>query len=190
MKRIFLLMFFVAASLVHAATPEGDIYALDPKAGTIVLSTPGGLQTYRIRPDSEITLNGVRSKVTDLSTTMTAKVITSQPGVATKVIANGVAAPIPGVPRTGNAPNQQLPRSQWRFTDGKVFTLHSDGTTTGSWHERKGTWQIIAPNTIELRINWKEGPLERVSLNPDGTIMTWTARDDKGQHKVAKKLRE
>lgn len=200
MKPILLLLLCLAVStFALAATPEGDIYSIDVKAGTIVLSTHGGLQTYRLRPDTEITLNGVRSKVSDLNTAMTAKITSGEPGIATKIIATGVpgaapaagdAAAQPGVQVGADAFKARLRGSKWQFSDGKNFTLLPDGTTKCSWHGRTGSWQVAASGAFELTIWATPTPPDKATLNPDVTIMTWTGRDGKGQRLVAKRVQQ
>jgi hypothetical protein len=81
----------------------------------------------------------------------------------------------------------QMSGSVWEMKDGKQFTLHADGSTTGSWHERKGTWRIVAPETVELHIWWRKKPPEQVKVEKDATILRWSDESFGG---VAKRLQK
>lgn len=87
MKTFLLLL--LSAVAAHAENVDGDLSAIDPKVPSVTLSVKGKLQTYRVRPDTEVTINGVRGKFADLNTLMTAKVVTGEPQVASKIMANG-----------------------------------------------------------------------------------------------------
>ena len=88
-----------------------------------------------------------------------------------------VAATPPAQPPEGiDAPElkKKLSDSTWELRDGKHFTLHADGSTTGDWHNRKGFWRITSPTTVQLTIQWRDLPPATVTLNADATVLRWS----------------
>jgi hypothetical protein len=68
----------------------------------------------------------------------------------------------------------RLSDSTWRLHDGKQFTLRADGSTKGSWHNRKGFWRIVAPNKIELTIMWRPSLPSTVTIEANGSVLRWS----------------
>ena len=174
----FALLLFPLFS--SAADLQGDIYGVDVAASSVTISANTKLTTYRLRPTAEITINGVKAKLTELDEGMTAKVVSAEPSFATKIIASGVpkiaAESSPALVASAKqiqALNDKLKDSKWDLKNGKTFTLHADGTTTGSWLERKGSWKVSAPDAIDMHINWAPGKLERVTVSPDANFLRW-----------------
>jgi hypothetical protein len=79
----------------------------------------------------------------------------------------------------------RLTNSVWQLQDGKQFTLHSDGSTTGDWHTRKGSWRIIGPNQVQLTITWREKQPSTVAVDTNGSILRWP---DTEWAQIAKRL--
>ena len=73
----------------------------------------------------------------------------------------------------------KLKDSTWRLADGKHFSLHADGLTTGDWHDRKGRWRIIGPEKVQVTIWWRPTAPETVTVENDGTVLRWS--DDSGR---------
>ena len=149
MKTFFLLLLLSTAAL--AGNFEGDVYAIDAKASTVTLSVKDKLQTYRVRPDTEIKLNGVKAGFSDLTTGMTAKVLSGEPGVASKIEANGLpaagaaAAASPAAKGEAFADfERRLAGTKWNWA-GYHFTFEAGGTSSG---DRHFTWKTVKPNTI------------------------------------------
>jgi len=69
---------------------------------------------------------------------------------------------------------ERLNDSVWRLKDGKRFTLRADGTTSGSWHNRKGQWRIVGPDKIQLSINWRSESPSVALVESDGTVLRWS----------------
>jgi hypothetical protein len=182
MKSKILLMLLALVAVTHAGTVQGDIYAIDAKANTIVISASGSFHTFRVRPNTEITINGVKTKLATLTTGMTAKVVSSEPTIANSIAANGApgaaassdaAALVGGAVQPGSL-ESKLSGSHWRLQNGKTFTLHPDGKTTASWHGRKGSWKVTGANTAELELSFKgDSPPVKATFNPDVTIANW-----------------
>lgn len=184
------LLAMLAVGALHAETLEGDIFAVDAKAWMMTLSSKTKLQTYRMGMTTDITINGTKGKVGDLKVGMAAKVTSVQTGLASQVFASGGAQEQKAPPTAAEAQQmadlkQRLSGSTWDRKDGKKFTLQVDGTTTGSWHERKGFWKVIAPNMVEMHISWAPEPPERVTLNPDAALMRWVKGGE-----IAKRAKE
>jgi hypothetical protein len=68
----------------------------------------------------------------------------------------------------------RLSNSTWRLHDGKQFTLRADGSTKGSWHNRKGSWRIVAPNKVQLTIMWRPAPPSTVMVEANGSVLRWS----------------
>ncbi len=136
---LFLLLSAVAA---FAENAEGDLSAIDPKVPSVTLSVKGKLQTYRVRPDTEISINGVKGKFADLNTSMTAKVVTGEPQVASKIIANGETT----VAATAAAADfeRRLVGTKWIWL-GHHFKFEAGGRSSG---ERDFSWKAVKANVI------------------------------------------
>ena len=181
MKSKILLLLLALVAVTHAGTVQGDIYAIDAKANTIVISASGSFHTFRVRPNTEITINGVKTKLATLTTAMTAKVVSSEPTIANSIAANGAPdaatssdpAALVGAAQSASL-ESKLSDSHWRLQNGKTFTLHPDGKTTASWHGRKGSWKVTGSNTAELELSFKgDNPPVKATFNPDATIANW-----------------
>jgi hypothetical protein len=88
-----------------------------------------------------------------------------------------------GIPGPGT--QERLSDSVWRLKDGKRFTLRADGSTSGSWHNRKGRWRIIGSNKIQLTMNWKPSAPAVATVESDGTVLRWS---DSEWGQVAKRI--
>lgn len=90
-----------------------------------------------------------------------------------------VAAPKFPPPKEIDAPElkTKLSDSTWELRDGKRFTLHADGSTSGDWHDRKGFWRITSPDTVQLTIQWRNSPPATVTPNADATVLRWSDED-------------
>jgi len=76
--------------LGHAQSGEFEIIQVDPAASTFTVEANKQLHTYRVRPGVEVTINGVNSTFAKLEVGMKVKVTSADPGVATKLVANGL----------------------------------------------------------------------------------------------------
>ena len=85
----------------------------------------------------------------------------------------------PPPPKEFNAPalKKQLSDSTWELRDGKHFTLHADGSTSGDWHDRKGFWRIVSPNAVQLTMQWRTIPPTTVTADSDATVLRWSDED-------------
>ena len=140
-----LLFLLLLSTAVFADNFEGDLYAIDAKASTVTLSAKDKLQTYRVRPDTEIKINGVKAKFTDLAAGMMAKVGSGDPGVATRIEANGTPDPA-GAPGTDANANfeRRLVGTKWIWL-GHHFAFEAGGKVSG---DRNFTWKTVKPNVI------------------------------------------
>jgi len=71
----------------------------------------------------------------------------------------------------------RLTDSVWALHDGKHYKLHADGTTTGSWHDRKGAWRIVGSNKVQLTITWRPQGPAIATVEADGSILRWSDAD-------------
>ena len=191
---------------------EGEISAVDARASTLTVTSHGKTGTYRVRPDSEVTLNGGKSKFAALAPKMTVRVTAFDPTVAARVeAADAPAAPAPaadGTPLSGperraaafgtkmkpgsledgpEAPlTAELADSQWRLNDGKVITLHANGTAEGNWPGSQGNWKAIGPDSIEWTLSPKAPRPSKVDFDKNLNNATW--KDEFGQSKTARKV--
>ena len=69
-----------------------------------------------------------------------------------KVAAAGLTTTaVPGLGESKKAIlRAQLKDSIWNMSDGKTITCHADGSTTASWHAKKGEWKVSGANTAEI----------------------------------------
>ena len=179
MKALLFLVLLLPA-LLHANDLEGDIFGLDAKAGTLTLSAGTKLVNYHVRLTTEITINSIKAKFGELKEGMTAKIVSAEPSVAAKIIATGMPNLLPDSSPAMTASvkamdelKEKLKDSKWDQKDGKTFELHADGTTRGSWHERKGFWKVVGPNLIDMHVNWGPSPPDHVTVSPDANLLHW-----------------
>jgi hypothetical protein len=104
------------------------------------------LRTFRVRPEIEVTINGVKATFAQLEVGMKVKVTSAEPGVATKLVANGLqtkkAAPA-GQPPI--APGAQPARE----VDAEIKAHSADGFSLGELPKgtkvtlqyKKGVWK-------------------------------------------------
>jgi hypothetical protein len=69
---------------------------------------------------------------------------------------------------------KKLQSSIWVLRDGKQFKLHADGTVTSSWNDRKGSWQVIGPDKLNLTISTRAVP---VSVESNACLLRWSDAD-------------
>lgn len=105
-----------------------------------------------------------------------------------RVPENSAATPPPSPPKEFDAPDlkTKLADSTWELRDGKHFTLHADGSTSGDWHDRKGFWRIVSPDSLQLTIQWRTVPPATVILNADATVLRWS---DEEWGQIAKRVK-
>ncbi len=97
--------------------------------------------------------------------------------IRTELLKLGVTAP--GGPSISGAPGSeesrraalriQLRDTRWSLGGDKTFTLNADGTTTASWHTKRGTWKVTAPDKAELVIT-NSSMIHVVTFNGDLTM--------------------
>jgi hypothetical protein len=68
----------------------------------------------------------------------------------------------------------RLNDSKWELIDHKRFKLHADGSVSSEFDDRKGIWEVVAPNALKIRVPWLPAPTAIVTTNDDGTILRWT----------------
>ena len=79
----------------------------------------------------------------------------------------------------------RLRGSTWLWGS-KTFTLHPDGTTSGSWLPRKGTWKITGPRTAELVIS-NAADTKKVIFDDEVLIVSFPD-ELKPEEKTAKRI--
>lgn len=156
---------FLAVSTCHAQSTNGEIAAIDHKAGSITVAATAGFQTYRVNPSTEITINGQKATFARLAKGMSVKVSSAQPTVASRIIASGLVTEQPGAdakvqPAPANLLERRLAGTKWLIPlkDSKTpernwFKLNADGTVVAGWHERVGNWRVISDDTAEVKIS-------------------------------------
>lgn len=208
MRLSLFLGFLFAAVAARAAVIDGDIVSVDAKASTVTVTGKAKPQTFRIRMDTMVTLNGAKADIGKLAPNMSVKVTANDPTVASKVEASSAPAAGPGgAPQkevkffgvkvlpgtTTNADGtpmdpltSNLLESKWRMNDGKIFVLHGDGTTTGSWHAEKGGWKAVGEKTAQWTIVPHPKQADTVTFDADTKTATW--KDELGQSMTAKRV--
>lgn len=76
-----------------------------------------------------------------------------------------------------NALRTHLRDSKWKLGGNKSFELHADGSTTASWHGRKGGWKVTGPNTAEISIT-NSGAPRKATFDDNATTVTFGNEGD------------
>ncbi len=110
----------------------------------------------------------------DLDTAVKAKEQLAKYGV--KVSATGSLTEVAGGPQEKLA--AQLNGTVWQHSSVKSnrVTLHSDGTTTASWHGKRQKWKVTGPKTMEMSYTNAGNSVE---FNVDVAVTTLTTDKDK-----------
>jgi hypothetical protein len=148
------LFFFLGCLLFptfgFAQSGEFEIIQVDPAASTFTVEANKQLHTYRVRPGVEVTINGVSASFAKLEVGMKVKVTSADPGVATKLVANGLqtAKPAPkGRAPAGAAREPVAPAgAPAKQADAEIVANSVDGFSLGEL--KKGT---------KLSIQYKSG---------------------------------
>lgn len=212
MRRAFFFLSLVMATMAHAAVIEGEISTVDLRASTITVTMKGRVATFRVRPDTEVLVNGARSKFPALAPKMAVKVTAADPTVASRVEAKAAEAP-PAPPADGaemTGPEKraaffgvkikpgsledgpeaplaaELVDSKWRLNDGRIITLRANGIAEGSWPGSQGTWKATSATTLEWTLSPKATQPSAVTLDKNINNATW--KDEFGQVRTAKKV--
>jgi hypothetical protein len=90
-------------------------------------------------------------------------------------------SPAPSAPNAAApALEERLRDSRWKVMGGKgnkgnmSFTLHSDGTTTATWHKGKGGWQVTGPHTAVASV-FAKGGLSTLTFDEEITAASFEA---------------
>ena len=180
MKHLAILLTLSGLSLpLHAGPNEADFAQLkDLREQALSAASQPINQMYRA------SLEQLLRRATQDDDTETAAKIKFE----LQALAEAPAAP-PAMTPEASRLRVQLRGTEWRLSPSKTFTLHEDGSTSSSWHDRHGKWKVLGPNLVELTIaNVSKGPA-KVTVDPNATTMTWTMKDgDEGFPEVAQKI--
>ena len=173
--RLVLLALFAMHS---AAAPAADkLASIDKVAGLMTVETGGGLKTYRLKPFTEVKINGVLAKADQLRAGMNVTVTLADPQTASRIAAVGNVAPTatPGI--AGATPRPPLGALTSPATGTRKITLRLklDGgdlvrIQTGQlWIEHK-SWDKpvnIVINGIPWEPQWTDNRSDRFfAFNP------------------------
>jgi hypothetical protein len=154
---IFLLSLCFAGAL-HA---DDELISIDSGAGLITVQQRGALKTFRLKPFTEITINGQKANASQLKAGMSVTVRLSDAQTAVKIAATGNFA-APGAAAPG-APAPLPPIGGVKQTDKISFKMRVDGGDVVTiqagklWIEHVD-WdkpKDIAINGIVWRPTWK-----------------------------------
>lgn len=71
-----------------------------------------------------------------------------------------------------NTLRTHLRDSKWKLGNGgKSFELHADGSTSASWHGKKGYWKVTGPATAEIVIT-NSGAPKKITFDDEATTGT------------------
>lgn len=106
MKNILAIILLLAAGLSLFA--EDDLVAVDAAAGMITVQQRGALKTYRLKPFTDITINGQKATAGQLKAGMQVSLGLADPQTASKVTARGNVQPV-ATPSPGSGPGTPAP---------------------------------------------------------------------------------
>ncbi len=127
----------------RAQSGDYEIIQVDAAANSFTVEANKQLHTFRVRPGVDVTINGVKADFKQLEIGMKVKVTSADPGVATKLIANGLQTQKPATP--GHAPLAAGARAA-REAIASIEAKSAEGFSLGEL--RKGT---------KLSIQYKSG---------------------------------
>ena len=173
MKHALAFLFLLLLPLSLRA--DDDLVSIDATAGMITVQQNGILKTYRVKPFTDITINGQKSSAAQLRVGMQVAISLADPQTAAKVAARGNApAATPGpdattpspflTSRTGEPPTRRI-----------VIKASVDGDDTvivkdGKFHLQHGGWEKpkdVAINGIKWKTEWKDKDTEDfTAFNP------------------------
>ncbi len=201
-----------AHSKKHENFPPGEyeVAAVDLKGNTLTLEANDVLCTVRVRPDTEITINGERKSFKDLEPQMRVKVTLADPGTAARLKATGMitehvvqAAGAPVINSVGPnppAPTSAVPaaakeqsplvNTKWTWESGGAVVadlqLLPGGEAIYSSHMKKGHWEwhweTMGPTRVKITTNEKKHHF--LEFNPTGTAFTTAGGDGPAGHLV------
>ncbi len=85
-----------------------------------------------------------------------------------------------------NALRTHLRDTKWKLGGNKSFELRADGSTSSSWHGKKGTWKVTGPNTAEIVIS-NAGSVRKASFDDEVTTATLGEEGD-ADREVARRV--
>jgi hypothetical protein len=90
--RFLILILAITLSPILALAQSGDyeVIQVDVHGGTFTGEANKLLRTFRVRPGVEVTINGVKGTFAGLEVGMKVQVTSAEPGVATRLVANGL----------------------------------------------------------------------------------------------------
>ncbi|HEX8297476.1 MAG TPA: hypothetical protein VF593_14315 [Chthoniobacteraceae bacterium] len=140
---------------LHAQTTS-DIVAIDVTAATLSASTGGdAAKVYRLRPSVEVKINGARSRLTDLSVGMSARITAGEPGFATRIEATGIkSGTATGGIKDKAALQQKLTGTTWQWHEStatvETLTFKAEGIARLSSRPRPFQWEAASDgNRVE-----------------------------------------
>lgn len=164
MKNSFRIFLYFILSI---SSPADELVSVDATGGLLTVQQRGALKSYRLKPFTDITINGQKGALTQLKPGMDVAITLSDPQTASKVVARGnlgyAATPTPGrvlatpIPFFANRSNAQLTRKL-------VIKASIDGddkfiVQDGKIRIRHGGWQKpteISVNGVPWKVQWSD----------------------------------
>ena len=78
---------------------------------------------------------------------------------------------------SSDTPPSLSPCGRWRFDGNTVLTISPDGMATNV--DNRGIWRWTDQAARQLRIEWRNGYIDTVTVSPDGTAMLFVNNLDK-----------
>jgi hypothetical protein len=123
----------IAARAAHVETNDYEIIQVDTKAETFTAKLNGQMKTFRVRPSTDVTINGLKATFEELEPGMKVKITSGDPGTATRLTANGLRTrTAPEAHSTLGAPGQPA-----RIVKALIAASSPEGFPIGD--VRKGT---------------------------------------------------
>lgn len=159
MKALFVFLLLVAIGTLAASGQNavGSIVSVEPKTQSVTVSMGRDVRAYRLRPSSEITINGVKAQFPALAAGMEVRITANEPGIASKIVATSLPG---GTPESASGDGAKLAAQladtkwDWRvernkpgtggITVGKEVGFFNDNPTN------KYPWKAVDGKTVEF----------------------------------------
>jgi hypothetical protein len=154
---IFLLSLSMGTLGALAQNASGAIASVDAKAQSLAVAAGSDVRTYRVRPSSEITINGAKAQFPALAAGMHVRITANEPGIASKIVASSLPG---GTPETGSGDAAKLTAQladtkwDWRVEKNKPGTGGiTFGKEVGFFNDNpnnKYRWKAVDGKTVEF----------------------------------------
>lgn len=168
---LVLALFFTASFTALAQSMKGEIASVDAAANSLIVSAKNGSapRTYLLKLTTEITLNGARAKLSDLTQGMAVQVTSADTGFANRIVATGAVAAAGG----GGDLKTKLIGTKWVwFENDKMYEEIEFAEGGMAWWSRRNDgdfkWEVAPDGKRVEGIHVKSG--NKFKMTFDATL--------------------